>query len=55
MDLDNEGKIVKHSLLTGEEELIAQVEGGIYNFLMADGIIAFSGGGGNAYEGGQDI
>ena len=55
LDLDNEGKIVKHSLLTGEEELIAQVEGGIYNFLMADGIIAFSGGGGNAYEGGQDI
>ena len=55
LDLDNEGKIVKHSLLTGEEELIAQVEGGINNFLVADGIIAFSGGGGNAYEGGQNL
>lgn len=55
LNLDNEGEIVRHSLLTGEEEVIVQVEGGIYNFFVADGIIAFSGGGGNAYEGGQDL
>jgi hypothetical protein len=55
LDLENEGKIVRHSLLTGEEEVIAEVDGGIYNFLVGDGIIAFSGGGGNRYGGGINL
>jgi len=45
LDLENEGKIVRHSLLTGEETVVAEVEGGIYHFDVADGIIAFTEGG----------
>lgn len=55
LDLENEGKIVRHLLLTGEETVVAEVEGGIYQFRVADGIIAFSGGGGNRYYGGQNL
>lgn len=55
LDIENEGKIVKYSLLTGEETVIAEVEGGIYHFRVADGIIAFSGGGGNPDSGGQNL
>jgi hypothetical protein len=55
LDLENEGKIVRHSLLTGEESVVAEIDGGIYHFLVGDGIIAFSGGAGNVYYGGQNL
>ncbi len=55
LNLENEGKIVKHSLLTGEETVVAEVEGGIYHFRVGDGIIAFSGGSGSPDSGGQNL
>lgn len=56
LDIENEGKIVKHSLLTGEETVIAEVDGGIYDFIVSEGILAFSGGsGGYELYGGKNL
>lgn len=55
LNLENEGKIVKHSLLTGEEQVVAQVDGNIYHFLVGENAIAFAGGEGSHYYGGQTL
>lgn len=58
LNLENEGKIVKHSLLTGEEQVVAQVDGNIYHFLVGENAIAFAGGEGSYYfdyYGGQTL
>lgn len=55
LNLENEGKIVKHSLLTGEQQVVAQVDGNIYRFLVTEDKIAFSGGEGYVYSGGENL
>ena len=54
-DLKYEGKIIRHSLKTGEEIVVAETEGNIYNFLVTKNRVYFTAGEGNAFDGGRNI
>ncbi len=54
-DLKYEGKIIRHSLKTGEEIVVAETEGNIYNFLVTKNKVYFTTGEGNAFDGGRNI
>ena len=55
LDLENEGKIVRHSLVTGEEKTVAETEGSIFNFLVTKNSIFYTAGEGNAFDGGRNL